>query len=193
VSTPARWTQALCQGCRPAPVVTVVPWRPTIARVLPGELGAILPGRLDRADAELVERTRIAKERHRVLTPSRPATPEEIGRGVRAVLTLLSENGDRIHITHACAEDTERGELLRSIVVRVLGAGYGAWEEGAWSSGLAAYPRAHLCGSLDEWLQHVRGLDWTPPSCARCGRLGVRVRGDGEPYKHKTTDGMECT
>lgn len=192
VSTPARWLQALCQACRPAPVVTVVPWRPTIARVLPGELGAVLPGRLDRADAELVERTRAARERYRVLVPSRPAEPSEIGKGPRAVLALLPDVLDD-EVTYACAEDTERGELVRSIVVRVLGAGYGSWEEGAWSSGLATHPSPHLCGSLDEWLQHVRGLDWTPPSCPRCGRMGVRVRGDGEPYKHKKTDGMGCT
>lgn len=202
VSTPARWLQALCQACRPAPVVTVVPWHPTIARVLPGELGAILPGRLDRADAELVERTRAARERYRVLVPSRPEPPELIGRGPRAALDVLHGDGFVVAwATYSCAEDTERGELLRTIVVRVPNRGYGAWEEGAWSSGLAAHPTPHICRSLDEWLNHVRGLGWAPPPsppCSRCGRLGVRVRGDGEPYKHTRADWriplrMECT
>lgn len=195
VCTPSRWLQALCQSCRPAPAIAPhsVPWRPTIARVLPGELGAILPSPIERRAA--AERP---APRYRVLTPSRDATPDEIGKGPRAVLTALSENGDLTHVTYACAEDTERGELVRTIVVRVLGSGYGGWEEGAWSSGLATHPRPHLCGTLDEWLQHVRGLDYVPPSCPRCGRTPVRIKNDGQPYAH-TRQGwhpplrQECT
>lgn len=186
VSTPARWLQALCQGCRPAPVVSArsVPWRPTIARVPPGQIGAILPSKQDRADAELIERTRAARKRYRVLTPSRDAAPDEIGKGPRTVLKALHDDGWVVaRATYACAEDTERGELVRTIVVRVLGAGYAGWEEGAWVSGLAAYPRPHLCATLDEWLQHVRGMDYVPPSCPRCGRA-VRIKNDGQPYTH---------
>lgn len=256
VSTPARWLQALCQACRPAPVdpangsivdtgdarltyakspcldcsapvfhipgwaqprcldcsrrkfdlddnlwfKPIGPWHPTIARVLPGELGAILPYIRDRADVDRRAGQEAARERYRVLVPSRPAEGHEIGKGPRAAIDQLQDGvGPQVvWATYACAEDTERGELLRTIVVRVPGQGYGAWEEGAWSSGLAAHPRPHLCGSLDEWLNHVRGLDWAPPSCPRCGRLGVRVRGNGEPYKHTRADWriplrMECT
>lgn len=183
VSTPLRWQLARCWRCLPAPLVPRVgltPWRPTIARVLRGELAPVLPPPVNRKEAEQAERVAAAARRYRVLTPARAARPDEIGAAARAALRQL---GDPAYATYSVAEDTERGELLRSIAVRAPRAGYAVWENGLWSSALAAYPTPHLCGSLDEWLLHVRGLEWTPPSCPRCGRT-VKIKNDGQTYAH---------
>lgn len=200
LATPAAWLTglALCQRCRPAPVPPLpgtVPWRPTIARVLPGELGAIVAydGRTKK-ERESAATQAVDRARMRVLVPAREATPDEIGRGVRAMVDQLQDGmgHQACRVTYSCAEDTERGELVRSVAVRVPAGGYAVWENDRWSSGLSAHPSPHLCGSLDEWINHVRGLNWTPPSCPRCGRVGVRMTQTGQPYKHKTINGEEC-
>lgn len=197
LATPTAWLTgiALCQRCRPAPVPPLpgtVPWRPTIARALPGELGAVVPhdGRTKK-ERESAAAYALERVRMRVLVPAREATPDEIGRGARAIIDELRFTS-RVSVTYSCAEDTERGELVRSIAIRVPAGGYAVWENNRWSSGLSAHPSPHLCGSLDEWINHVRGLDWTPPPCPRCGRVGVRMTQAGLPYKHKTIDGEEC-
>jgi hypothetical protein len=197
---------ALCQRCRPAPIVAPhsVPWRPTIARVLPGELGAILPRPRPRKDVEQLERWAAERERYRTLVAGREATVAEMPKScVSARKQIMGAAGwRRDRLTYWLVEDTERGELVHSValvtVVRivsdmrlsaVLAAGF--WENGAWSGGIIRTPLPFAPAALNEWITRARGEAWSPPSCLRCGRT-VRMRGDGETYKHKTIEGQEC-
>lgn len=215
LSTPARWTLALCQACRPAPYVAPhsVPWRPTIARVLPGEglaPEAILRAPRARKDVEQAVRLAFERNRYRTLVAGREAAPAEIGRScAEARKAVMGAPGWRLdRVTYWMAEDTERGELVHGLalvtVVRivpdipstaVLAAGF--WENQRWQGGIVRRPVAYAPASLEEWIARARGEPWTPPPptpqvpCLRCGRE-VRLRTDGQPYKHKTTEGNEC-
>jgi len=199
VSTPARCWQALCWRCRPAPALRVVPWRPTLARVLPGEHGAVVPHD-GRTKAERVSAAKLAVERarYRVLVPARPAQRHEMpAAAVDARKEVMGAGGWRWDsVTYAQAEDTERAELIRSIALATIVGNVKAvafWENGRWSSGMTLSPTHHSCTTLDEWVTRARGEEWTPPSCPRCGRSGVKTRQDGQTYKHKTIDGEDCT
>jgi hypothetical protein len=200
VSTPARCWQALCWRCRPAPVIAAhsVPWRPTIARVLPGELGPVIPhdGRTTK-ERESAAKLAAERLRYRVLVPARPAQRHEIPAAALAAIDELQDGrGPQcVWATYAQAEDTERAELVRSIALasvvdNVKGVAF--WENGRWSSGMTLSPTHHSCTTLDEWIVRAQGEEWTPPSCPRCGRVGVKMRQDGQPYKHKTISGEDC-
>jgi hypothetical protein len=199
VSTPARCWQALCWRCRPAPVLRGSPWRPTIARVLPGELGPVVPhdGRTAK-ERESAAKLAVERLRYRVLVPARPAQRHEIPAAALAAIDELQDGrGPQcVWATYAQAEDTERAELVRSIALasvvdNVKGVAF--WENGRWAGGMTLSPTHHSCATLDEWLARARGEEWVPPSCPRCGRVGVKTRQDGQPYKHKTINGEDCT
>src|SRR5207253_2533941 len=117
VSTPTRWPLARCWRCLPTPLVPRVgltPWRPTIARVLPGELGPIVPhdGRTVK-ERESAAALAAARERYRVLVSARPAERSEMPQAaVDARKGIMGAPGWRLdRMTYALAEDTERGEL----------------------------------------------------------------------------------
>ncbi len=201
VSTPARCWQALCWRCRPAPVIAPhsVPWRPTIARVLPGELGAVVPhdGRTTK-ERESAAKLAVERARYRVLVSARPAQRDEMPAAALAAIDELQDGrGPQcVWATYAQAEDTERAELVRSIALATVVdniKGVAFWENARWSGGMTLSPMHHSCSTLDEWIARARGEEWTPPSCPRCGRLGVKTRQDGATYKHKTIDGEDCT
>lgn len=191
VSTPARWQLALCQYCRPAPVIAphAVPWRPTIARVAIGELAPVVPhdGRTAK-ERESAAKLAAERGRYRVLTPARPAERHEMPQAaVDARKEVMGAPGWRAdRMTYAVAEDTERGELVRSVaLVTLVGPwrGVAFWENGQWSVGMTVAPAHHRCTTVDEWITRARGEAWTPPSCPRCGRI-VRLKLDGQPYIH---------
>lgn len=200
VSTPARCWQALCWRCRPAPALQVIPWRPTIARVLPGELGAVVPhdGRTKK-ERESAAKLAVERARYRVLVPSRTAQRDETPQAcVDAARQLMRARGwlwDSV--TYAQAEDTERAELVRSIALTTIVGnvkGVAFWENGRWAGGMTLSPTHHSCGTLDEWIARARGEEWEPPSCPRCGRAGVKTRQDGQTYKHdRINTKEECT
>lgn len=202
VSVPERWQLAQCYRCLPAPLVPRVgltPWRPTIARVLPGELGPVVAhdGRTVK-ERESATALAAARSRYRVLVPARPAERSEMPKSlVDARKGIMGAPGWRLdRLTYAMAEDTERGELMHTVaLVTVVGATLAVafWEGGRWASGHIMAPYHRRCPTADEWYVRARGELWTPPSCPRCGRLGVKTRQDGATYKHKTTDGEECT
>jgi hypothetical protein len=189
VSTPARCWQALCWRCRPAPVIAAhsVPWRPTVARVLPGELGAVVPhdGRTAK-ERESAAKLAAERARYRVLVPARPAVyadavPQACVDASRQLMGAKGWLWDSI--TYAQAEDTERAELVRSIALATVVdnvKGVAFWENGRWAGGMTLSPTHHSCSTLDEWITRARGEEWTPPSCPRCGRLGVKTRQDGD-------------
>jgi len=194
VTTPARWQLALCQNCRPAPAIPPhsVPWRPTLPRILLGELGPVVPhdGRTAK-ERESAAKLAVERQRYRVLVPARPAQRDELPAAAISMIDMFP--GGRA--TFAMAEDTERGVLMRSVAlwlarpVRAVA----FWEDGRWSSGHIMGPYFRRCAGADEWIARARGEAWTPPSCPRCGRTGVKTRQDGQTYKHKTIEGEECT
>lgn len=202
VSAPERWTAARCWKCLPAPLVPrvgLVPWRPVVPRMLPGELGPVLPYD-GRTVKERESATKLAAERarYRVLVPARSAARDELSSGARCALGAMEAlPGAVARATFALAEDTERSELVRSVALVVIVGGIKAvafWENGRWSSGHIMAPYFRRCPGQDEWMARVRGEAWVPPSCPRCGRLGVKTRQDGQTYKHdKINTREECT
>lgn len=166
--------------------------------MLPGERGAILPRPRPRKDVEQAERWALERDRFRTLVAGREASDAEIGPSCaaarRAVRGAAGWRLDRV--TYWLAEDTERGELVHGLalvtVVRivpelqataVLAAGF--WENQRWQGGIVRTPVPYAPSTLDEWVARARGEAWTPPSCPRCGRTGVRTRQDGQPYAHQ--------
>lgn len=194
VSTPPRWQQALCATCLPAPTahhtVGAVRWRPTVARVAVGELGPVVAhdGRTAK-EREGAAKLVLERARYRALVPARPAQRDEMpAAAVDARKEIMGAPGWRAdRMTFALAEDTEHGALVRSIaLVTLVGPWLSAafWEDGRWSVGMTMAPVHHHCATADEWVARARGEAWTPPSCPRCGRIGVKTRQDGQTYQH---------
>lgn len=167
--------------------------------MLPGELGAVVPhdGRTTK-ERESAAKLAAERRRYRVLVPARPARRDEMPAAALAAIDALQDGRgpQRVWATYAQAEDTERAELVRSIALASVVdniKGVAFWEDGRWAGGMTLSPTHHSCGTFDEWLARARGEEWVPPSCPRCGRVGVKTRQDGATYKHKTVNGEDCT
>jgi hypothetical protein len=165
-----------------------------------GEHGAVVAhdGRTVK-ERESADKLAVERARYRVLQPARDAQSDEMPRAaLEAREAVAGAPGWRWgRATFALAEDMERAELVRSIALTTVVDNVKAvafWENGRWSVGMTLSPAHHHCATLDEWLTRAVGEAWVPPSCPRCGRLGVKTRVDGQTFKHMKIDSKEeCT
>jgi hypothetical protein len=132
---------------------------------------------------------------HRILTPCRLATDDELPASARSLIELATEHNRKPIATYALAETIKTGVLVRSVSVRFTAframitprADYvdGRFDL-AWWLGVYGLPRR--VGN-DELRALVAGQTYVPPvveldTCSRCDRPGVRMTIKGVPYAH---------
>lgn len=180
----AGWTGLqLCPGCRrvqhrlPADS-PVTPWRPTIARVLPGEFGAPI----DRQRSSAAP-----APTHRVIVPMRDALGAELD-CARPLIDMLTAAGRFwTYATYAMAEEIATATLVESIAVRFTlpdgRRGVALWWDWRWHGALLAGGPGLITREHLEAL--ITGAPWPPPAvvCPRCG-TAVRQNADGSPRAH---------
>jgi hypothetical protein len=159
-------------------------WHPTIARVLPGELGPMLARQ--RPDA--------------APTPQvlRPAADMSADAGLpSAVRGLLQLAGVGARVTAAVAVRPDGG-IVASLAVRVRGTGFAVYtrgEDGAWGTAGAVLGVPHLRRvGVTEFAAALAGVEYVPPAprapaaktiCPGCG-AEVSTTKDGKIYaSHK--------
>lgn len=140
--------------------------------------------------------------RYRVITPARPATPEQIPTACAKLAVSLAGAGhapEDITITYALAEDLKLERPVSSVALRVRHFGYAIWRDGKPLTAQLADPLLRTC-SITEFSALALGKSYTRPKppepalrgpCPRCGKEVSWKKDPFEPYAHtiKTQDG----
>lgn len=143
--------------------------------------------------------------RYRVITPARPAAPEQVPATCAKLAADLPSAGhasEDITITYALAEDLKLERPVATVALRLYGFGYAIWRDGKPLTAQVADPLLRTC-SVTEFSALALGKPYTKPKapepapkgpCPRCGTV-VRWTKSGT-YKHntKSQDGekIEC-
>ena len=147
-------------------------------------------------------------KRSQPVDPRDPVVPADARRLVDAGAN--AHPSWRLVLTHSATLNEAGSALVHHVFLRVYGEGGEPLGHCGWSAGHTTGARVwnlhperkipFAFVGLDEFACWLKGIPYTPPSpvqrgtCNRCGATDVRVKNDGNPYKHKNPDmGMECT
>jgi hypothetical protein len=140
---------------------------------------------------------------HRILTPCRLATDDELPASARSLIELATEYQRKPVATYALAETIKTGALVRSVVVRFAAFQRYITPNASYVNGMfqrAWWPRAEdgMVARVghDELHSLIAGRVYVPPvinklDCPRCDRPDVRWTVAGAPYAHNRPDSKE--
>lgn len=185
VSVPSAWLrgEALCQDCRPAPVIPPggVSWTPARPRVVVGELVDAIHLASRPAPGSAPD-PRVLIAAHDVL-PTYRGTP-----GTRSAHRAAEARSDcRVRLTYALAMAPD-GAPVESLVLRLRHVGtdrvlgHFGWVNGQPQSGWIRDNWPPIVG-IAEFMCWLEGRPYAA-ECPRCGKR-IRLKGDGGFYAHK--------
>lgn len=143
--------------------------------------------------------------RYRVITPARPAAPEQVPAACAKLAAELAGAGfaaDDIRITYALAEDLKLARPVATVALRLRHVGYAIWRDGKPLMAQIADPMLRTC-SVTEFTALALGKPYTKPApaapapkgpCPRCGTV-VRWTKSGtwaHTIKDQNGDKIKC-